>query len=231
VLGRRIAAAVPPVPGRSRQDAEIVGVVSDLVWSVRSLEPKGVYLPIAQRSDFAGRDFMIRAASDPVAAQRAFIEAVHAIDPKVHPAPMTTMEANFLDEMAPQRFGMTVMGALGAIALLLSVLGTYVLAESMATRRRREMGIRAALGASRRQIRSLVLSETVRLVGAGLLLGFALAWVGASTIRAFLFQVEPFDPLVTIGVATMLVALAIAVSVRPAVSASRVDLARVLRED
>ena len=123
------------------------------------------------------------------------------------------------------------MGALGAIALLLSALGTYVLAESMATQRRREMGIRAALGARGRHLRTLLLTETFRLVGAGLLLGFALSWLGAGTLRAFLFQVEPFDPLVTGSVAVVIVVLALAVSLRPAFAATRLDLARVLRGD
>jgi ABC-type antimicrobial peptide transport system permease subunit len=133
--------------------------------------------------------------------------------------------------MAPQRFGMTVMGAFGAIALLLSALGTYVLAESTATERRREMGIRAALGARGRHLRGLLLSETCRLVGAGLLLGLALSWLGAGMIRAFLFQVEPLDPLVLVLAAATIAALATVVSLRPALTASRLDLARLLRED
>ena len=126
---------------------------------------------------------------------------------------------------------MTVMGALGTIALFLSVLGTYVIAESMAVLRRREMGIRAALGARGSQLGSLLLSDTFRLVGAGLLLGFGLSWLGASTIRAFLFQVEPFDPIVTGSVAAAIIVLALAVSLRPALAAARIDLARVLRQD
>jgi ABC-type antimicrobial peptide transport system permease subunit len=126
---------------------------------------------------------------------------------------------------------MTVMGAFGLIALLLSALGTYVLAESMATERRREMGIRAALGARGRQLRVLLLSETFRLVGTGLLLGLALSWIGAGTIRAFLFQVEPLDPLVVAGAAATIAGLATVVSLRPALTAARMDLARVLRED
>ena len=101
----------------------------------------------------------------------------------------------------------------------------------MATMRRREMGIRSALGAPGAHLRMLLFSETFRLVGAGLLLGFALSWLGAGTIRAFLFQVEPFDPLVTGSVATLIVVLAVLVTLRPALSAARVDLAQVLREE
>jgi ABC-type antimicrobial peptide transport system permease subunit len=93
------------------------------------------------------------------------------------------------------------------------------------------MGIRAALGARGRRLRALMLVETFRLVGAGLLLGFGLSWLGAGTIRGFLFQVEPLDPLVVAGAAAMIAVLATLASLRPALAVSRIDLARVLRED
>jgi hypothetical protein len=62
-------------------------------------------------------------------------------------------------------------------------------------------------------------------------LGFALSWIGAGTIRAFLFQVEPFDPLVTAGSAATILVVATLVSLRPALTVSRLDLAPVLRDD
>jgi ABC-type antimicrobial peptide transport system permease subunit len=161
----------------------------------------------------------------------AVTEAVRALDPQIRLDPMASIEASFLDQMAPQRFGMTVMGALGVIALLLSVLGAWVLAESMATERRREMGIRAALGARGGHLRWLMLSETCRLVGFGVLIGVGLSWLGADTIRAFLFQVEPLDPFVLGSVASAIVVAAVGVSLRPAFAATRLDLARLLRED
>jgi ABC-type antimicrobial peptide transport system permease subunit len=174
---------------------------------------------------------MVRAADDAADAIGAVISTVRSIDPAIRLDPMSTMEANVLDRMATQRFGMTVMGTLGAIALFLSVLGTYVLAETMATLRLREIGIRAALGARGPQLRALLLRDTLRLVGTGLLLGYFLAWLGADTIRAFLFQVEPFDPLVTGGVAVTIMVLTLAVGLRPAFVATRLDVARVLRGD
>ena len=64
----------------------------------------------------------------------------------------------------------------------------------MATTRQREMGIRAALGATRLQFGSIVLVETGRLAGAGVTAGLFFAWLGANTIRSFLYQVEPLDP-------------------------------------
>jgi putative ABC transport system permease protein len=76
-----------------------------------------------------------------------------------------------------------------------------------------------------------LLWQTVRLISLGLLIGLGLAWLGASTIRAFLFQVTPFDPATLIGVSATILAMAIVVSVRPALTAMRVDLARLLREE
>jgi putative ABC transport system permease protein len=114
--------------------------------------------------------------------------------------------------------------------VLLTILGTYVLGESMASMRMREMGIRAALGASRQQLGVMVIAESCRLVAAGLAVGLVIAWLGASTIRAFLFQVTPFDPLTLGLVAALILTVTLLVSVRPALRVARVDLGRVLKE-
>jgi ABC-type antimicrobial peptide transport system permease subunit len=142
---------------------------------------------------------------------------------------MLTIDERLTRQMAPQHFGAVVLAALGAIAVLLTILGTYVLSESMAMLRMREMGVRAALGATRRQLALIVLGETGRLVGFGLVLGLGFAWLGASTIRALLFRVEPLDPVTLGGVAAVILFLAMGVSLRPALRAARVDLASVLR--
>lgn len=141
------------------------------------------------------------------------------------------MQERLARQMSVQRFGAVVLGALGGIAVLLTILGTYVLAESMAALRMREMGVRAALGATRAQLAALVLLQTGRLVGAGLLAGLLLAWLGAGTIRAFMFRVQPLDPATLTVVASLILGLALLVSLRPALRAARVDLASVLRSE
>ena len=232
-LGRRIS---PPQAYPLFAATEIVGVVPDIIRVPRGLNPLTLYLPSAQYvppvyPGSGGPSLVVRATRDPASAGRAVADTIRSLDPTIYPAPMTTIDAGILADMAPQRFGMTVMGALGAIALLLSVLGTYVLAESSAVLRRREMGIRAALGASGAQLGQILLTDTVRLVGIGLVIGVGMSWLGAETIRSFLFQVEPLDPFVTGGVAGAIIALALVVSLRPAIATARVDLARVLRDD
>jgi len=123
------------------------------------------------------------------------------------------------------------MGALGVIAVVLTLLGTYVLAESMAVLRLREMGIRAALGASGRQLASLVFQQTIRFVAAGVVMGILIVFAGANTIRAFLFQIRPMDPLTLAITAGLIFGLALLVSLRPALRAASVDIVQVLREE
>lgn len=225
-MGRRvggISAADVPV--------EIVGVVSDTVTNVAILEPLILYLPLSQGRPSLARDVTVRASGNVADAQRAILTAVKDLDPQVVVTPPRTLEERMAEQMGPQRLGMTVLGALGGIAILLTLLGTYVLAESMASARMKEMGIRAALGATGRQLGSIILADTARLTVLGVLAGLALAWTGTATIRSFLFQVQPFDP-VTIGtVVFSMLALALAVSLRAALRVARVDLAHVLRSE
>jgi predicted permease len=228
-IGSRITSWVrrPPAPPPI---LEIVGVVPDVITRVTISEPLVLYVPMAQADRSANVEWVARSAGPAKAAIREIMSAIKQLDPAVTPSPMLTLRERLGQQMSPQWFGATVLGALGVIAVLLTALGTYVLAETMATVRLREMGIRAALGASRRQLAGLMLAETARLVGSGLVVGFGLAWLGASTIRAFLFRVQPLDPATLSGVALVILALAFAVSLQPALRIAGVDVARVLKE-
>lgn len=216
--------APPPV-------VEIVGVVPDVITSVTALEPYVLYLPITQAANpIVDATVTLRAASDANAAKREALSAIKQIDRSITPGPMLTIDERLTRQMGPQQFGAVVLGALGVIAVLLTLLGTFVLAESMAVLRMREMGVRAALGASGRQLASIVLAETGRLVGIGLLLGVGLVWWGASAIRSLLFRMQPLDVATLASVAGLILVLSVIVTLRPALRAARVDLNRVLRE-
>jgi ABC-type antimicrobial peptide transport system permease subunit len=144
---------------------------------------------------------------------------------------MLTMDERIAEQMSAQNFGIVIMSALGGIAALLTALGIYVLAESMAVLRIREMGIRAALGATGRQLGAMVLAETARLVGLGIGAGVVISWAGTDLIRSLLFRVQPLDPATIGGVAVVITAIAMLVTMKPALRAARVDLARVLRDE
>jgi putative ABC transport system permease protein len=229
-IGQRVTMphSRPPAPP---DVMEVVGVVPDVVTNVSVLEPLMMYLPLSQHPGGTSRTLTVRAASSADAARRELMAAIRQIAPAVTPAPMLTMEERLGRQMSTQRFGAMVLGALGAIAALLTVLGTYVLAESMAVLRMREMGIRAALGATGGQLAAIVLAETGRLVGLGLTAGLFLTWMAGGAIRSFLFRVEPFDPATLVAAAGAILALALLVSVRPALRAARVDLGTVLKDE
>jgi len=217
-------------PARS---PEVIGVVPDVITNVNATEPLVVYHPLGRQLTVgvANTTLYLRAAEDPRAAIREAIAAVKALDPRVTLQEVMTLDERIGRQMNPQRFGIYMLGALGGMALLLTVLGTYVVAQSMVVRRRRELGIRAALGAQSGQLRRLVLGDTARLVGIGLVAGLALTVAGARLIRSLLYQVEPLDPLTLATTAAVIFGLALLVSLRPAFEATRVDLNRTLREE
>jgi predicted permease len=227
VLGQHIVM----VFGR-RLDIEIVGVVEDVFTDIRDAEPLALYMPMAQQAQPpANRALVFRAADDVGAARREVLAAVRELDAHLQMPDAMTLDERLLRQMAPQQFGMFVLGSLGAIALLLTALGTYVLAETMTVMRTRELGIRAALGATSSSLTILVLRETVVLVGIGLGVGLLLSYLGANVIRAFLFRVQPLDPATLGAVAALILLLAAATSLRPALRAARVDFAEVLRSE
>jgi ABC-type antimicrobial peptide transport system permease subunit len=229
-LGHHVTESSGP-RGQGLPVDEVVGVVPDVIARVTNLHPLVMYEAMAQREDEPDRSLAVRSTGDPAAAVRDTVAAIKILDRTVTPTPIHTINEQIALQMVPQQFGTFVLGILGAIATLLTLLGAYVLAESMATVRRREMGIRAALGATGAQLGAIVLGDTAKLVGLGLIVGLGLAWLGANTIRALLFQTAPLDPVTLAGVAATIVIMAFLVSLRPALRTARVDLARALRED
>jgi hypothetical protein len=239
-FGRMIANGGDPL-GRGIRDTsyrppsapltrEIVGIVPDLITNVTVEEPLVMYFPMAQRDRSAGVQWVARARGETGSAVREILSAIRGIDSRVSPGQMLTLQEQLGRQMSAQRFGRIVLSVLGVIAVLLTVLGTYVLSETMAVTRLREMGIRAALGARGAQLAAIVLVDTLRLVASGLAGGLVLAWLGAGTIRAFLFKVQPLDPLTLSLVAGLILVLALGVSLKPALRAARVDVSAMLRD-
>jgi putative ABC transport system permease protein len=244
-FGRMIANGGNPVGSRITSfhgnrdghfpDLTIVGVVPDVITNVAQLQPLAMYTPVAQlRSPPTWtRTLFARPGSDVETTKLDITAIARNLDPSMKPAPIVsiiTMDEQIGRQMGPQRLGSLVLGWLGGTALFLTLLGAYVLAESMTVARRREMGLRAALGATKSQLGGLVFAETIRLVGIGIGVGLLLAWLGAATVRALLFKVSPMDPFALAGSAVLILVLTIVVCVRPARAAANVDVASLLRE-
>lgn len=229
-LGRRIELPWGRSPGAPVPVATVVGIVSDVVDDVREHQPLTLYVPLARYQPETYRRLTVRAARDVDPVARALVEAVREIEPAAVPPVVSTLREAVLRQMSPQRLGSAVRGGLGAIALLLTALSVFVLAEAMATFRTRELGIRSALGATGAGLIRMLVGETIRPVVVGIAAGVGASVAGARLVRAFVFQVEPLDPLRVAAVAGALLVIAVVVSMRPALRAARVDVARTLRD-
>lgn len=122
-----------------------------------------------------------------------------------------------------------IFGTTGVVGLLLAAIGVYGVISYSVAQRTQEVGVRVALGASRREILRLIVSQGLWLVGIGLAAGLALALIAMPWARSFLFQVSPFDPVSFAAVAALLGAVALVASYIPARRATQVDPIIVLR--
>ena len=137
--------------------------------------------------------------------------------------------------IAPQlhawQLGATLFGVFGALALVVAAVGLYSVVAFDVEGRRREIGLRAALGAPAGAILRLVMIGSVRVAGGGIALGLAIAWLTAPLVDALLYGVSPHDLRVFIGVASALLAACVIASVVPALRAVRIDPVQTLRDE
>ena len=133
-----------------------------------------------------------------------------------------TMNQVLLRSISRQRLHTALLGVFGGVAVLLAAVGIYAVMAYAIESRSREIGIRVALGATPRRIRRLVVGSAVRLVGAGLVIGLVGAYFLVALLRAVLYEVQPHDPLVFVGVPAALVVVCLFSAAIPAVRAGRI---------
>jgi ABC-type antimicrobial peptide transport system permease subunit len=192
----------------------------------------GMYLPI-QALSLSAFSFTIAAklsgdGGSPVAALR---EAIWSADPDQPVPTVEPLEAWIDASTGLRRLSSALSSAFGAIALLLAAGGLYGTMLYAASQRRRELGIRIALGAGRRQIQSELVAGGVRLAVVGLVLGLPAAIYLGRLLEDFLWNVAPTDAGTLVTAATVLLAAAALASWLPAYRASRTDPLEVLRSD
>jgi putative ABC transport system permease protein len=202
----------------------VVGVAPDLRMNGFDVTDRadGVYIPIVQEPG-AGLRLAIKTAGNPLALSQTVRDQVAAID---HDLPLYSLQT--MDEVVSKNaFAYNLFGALfglfGIAALVLASVGIYGVISFSVQQRTREVGIRMALGAQRRDVLSLILGQGVRQLAFGLGAGLLLAWGISRLIGSFLFQVQPGDPLVFLGVALVLAAVALLACFVPAQRATQVD--------
>ncbi len=172
-----------------------------------------------------------KSAGDPALLGAAIRDAVAAADPAQPVYNLRSIESYVEGSLAPRRFAMRLLGFFGASALLLAALGLYGVVSYGVTQRRREIGIRLALGAEPRAVLGLVLGQGVRLAAVGVAIGIAGAALTGRLIQSLLFETGALDPATTLVMAAMLLAAALLASYLPARRAMRVDPVVTLREE
>ena len=215
----------------------VVGVVGDVkVRGLERAEEPQLYLSYGQVADAAfinddPKDLVIRYTGTTGALLPAVRSIVHAADPEQPISNITTLDEVVAGETATRRAQLRVLGALAAIALLLSGVGIYGLLAFTVSQRAREIGVRLALGAEPAGVARMVVSQGMKLALVGLVPGVLVAYLAARGMHALLFGVEPTDPATILGTVALVCLMTLVGSLVPAMRAVRVNPMRVLRAE
>ncbi len=210
---------------------EIVGVVGDVALTALDGQPRStLYLPFQQRP-LPMMHYVVRTAGAPASIATAAVASVQALDPNQPIAQVRTLEEVLAASLTTPRLTSSALGAFAATALLLAVVGVYGVIAYGVAQRRREFGVRLALGAQPRDVLGLVLRQGGLMVGAGVGIGIALSVVATRGLRSLLYGVEPGDPVTLAAVATAILVVAGVACYVPALRSTRVDPTEALRAE
>jgi putative ABC transport system permease protein len=229
-LGQAIAVSTANGP---RYDVQIVGIIGGERSGFRGARPRpipAVYLPSA----ISVRDQrMLRVRTEQPAAH--VIPTIRALTPAIAPEVAVMGIASIAEARQsaaqPYRLLAQGMGAAGTLALLLAAFGLFSLLTYLVAQRRRELGIRLALGARPRDVFRLIVGESTVVALGGAAVGGITAALVATATRSMFIGVSPADPVSFVAAATVLIAVALAASAPPALRAARTDPSEVLRAE
>ena len=218
------------LPLMSRTTAvEVVGLTGDVKEALAEKAPPTVYYYQRELS-YGYFSLAIRTATDPETMGRSAAGAVHAIDPQLPVQGIRSMHDVIDETLAAERFRALLLELFAAAALTLASVGIYSVLSYLVRGRRREIGIRTALGAATGDVLRLVVVEGLKPALLGIAVGAAGALAAARALDTLVFGVKAYDPLTLGVVATALVAVSIAASLVPAWRAARLDPVTVLRD-
>jgi putative ABC transport system permease protein len=218
-VGRQVA-----LPGGSWMT--IAGVVKNVKQSDWTAPPGNeIYLPHAQSSatQFSYMTVVLRTNGDALALAKSVQDAVRSLDKDVPIARVQTMEQVIGDTLWRGRLAMTLVGLFAGVAAVLAGLGIYGAISYAVAQRTGEIGIRMALGAARADVLGMVLRQGLAVVGSGVAIGLAGAWMLTRTLSGLLYGVTATDPLTFVAVPVLLVLLSAVACCVPALRAARVD--------
>ena len=209
----------------------VVGVVGDVRNDDIDQPPlPQVYLPLAQQPR-RSMALLVRTAADPSLLAGAVRQAVWSLDANQPLSDVRTMDDVLYADTLGSRIVIGVLGVFAFLAFSLAAVGIYGVVAYAVSQRTKEVGIRMALGADRRDVVRLIVGQGMLPVMAGMLVGVAISLGVTRLIASLLYQVSPTDPL-TFGAVTVLLGVtALVASLIPAIRAGRVDPSVTLRQD
>jgi putative ABC transport system permease protein len=226
-LGKRFKSVLP---GLDSEWLTVIGVVGDVVTNRDGQAYPWYYRTIRQVS-WLHEPLIVRTETPPLEMAAAVRRLVRSIDSTVTDFEITTVEQALAKLDRPRIFQTQLIGSFAVTALLLSALGLYGLMSYLVAQRTKEIGIRVALGAQRRDVLKLVIGQGMKVALTGVSLGLAAALAVTQLMKSLLFGVTATDPATFAGVAALLAAVALLACYVPARRATKVDPTVALRQE
>jgi putative ABC transport system permease protein len=202
----------------------VIGIVKDVRQNDFVASPKRqMYFTYRQLKNIAANALVVRTSIEPVSLAVPVRNAIWSVDKDQTVADIDTMDHIVAQAVARQRFSMLLLGLFAALALLLASIGIYGVMSYSVAQRTREIGIRIALGARRADVLQMTLKQALKLVGVGMILGLAAAFLLTRVLQTLLFGISATDPITFLGISLVLLAVAILASYIPALRATKVD--------
>jgi predicted permease len=211
------------------QRSTVIGVVADVRHTSLEEDPQPqIYAPVYDPRE---RSLAVRSSLPPALMANEIRSALKTSDPDVAFSDIQTMGDLVSMATARRRFQTSLLTAFAVIALFLALVGLYGLMAFSVNQRTREVGIRMALGAERRDVLLLILRKAVLLVGYGLVVGLGCAWIVTRLLKSFLFGVGEHDPLTVGAVSLLLIVCGLIAAFLPARRAASIDPMQALRTE
>src|SRR5499427_6293758 len=201
----------------------VVGVVGRVKQDSLDSEPRIAFYLAHLQFPTRAMTVAFRGRMDPAAMLSAAKTVLQSLDPDLPMYYVRTMEQRVDESLARRRFSMLLLGVFASVALVLATIGIYGVMAYLVNQGTRELGIRIALGASQRNILSLVVRQGMVLAISGVTIGLVAAFLLTRLIRSLLFGVEATDPITFAGIALLLAIVALLASYIPAQRAARID--------
>lgn len=218
------------LPGTAGTWIMVVGVAGDVVYSRDGFVVPVFYSPVSQWH-LTEHEMVVRTASDPRPLVGSIPRALQSVDPSLPRFPAAAVDDELAAQDRPRRFQTLLTTIFALLALILAATGLYALVAYSVEQRRREFGIRLALGSTASGIARLVLHHGVGWGIGGIIAGTFAASAFARGLSALLFGITPADPVTLLAVLSLLLLVMIASSALPAIRASRIDPVTALRQD